>query len=43
MKRIGTIRYVSRARMRWYLARGWRRFDLGPYHGQFSVGMWKPA
>jgi hypothetical protein len=42
MKRIGTFRYVARSRMNWYLKRGWQRIDLGPYHGQFSVGMWKP-
>lgn len=42
MKRIGTYRYVPHKHARWYLARGWEPFDLGPYHGQFCVGMFKP-
>lgn len=40
-KRIGTYRYVPRERQYWYLARGWERFDLGPYHGLWCVGMFK--
>lgn len=38
-----TVRYVPRSRAAWYLARGWKRFDLGPYHGLWSVGVWKPC
>lgn len=43
MKRHGTIRYVPHERAAWYLARGWVAFDLGPYHGIWSVGMFKRA
>ena len=40
--RIGTYRYVQHHRVKWYLARGWQAFYLGHYHGQYSVGMFKP-
>lgn len=42
MKRTGTYRYVPHHRVRWYLARGWVAFSLGPRHGRYSVGMFKP-
>lgn len=41
--KVGVFRYVSHHRVRWYLARGWEAFDLGPYHRRYSVGMFKPA
>jgi hypothetical protein len=40
-RRIGTYRYVEHARAAWYLARGWQPFDLGRYHSNFSIGMFK--
>lgn len=43
MTRLGTYRLVPRDRALWYLARGWVAFDLGPYHGIWSVGMFKRA
>lgn len=42
-KLLGLFRYVPHDRVAWYLARGWQPVDLGHYHGQFSVGMWKPT